>query len=147
MKQLFLFLLVVLTLPVFSQNVTTVVIPLNGSVTSKAADATSITPKWTVQSGNATIANPNSLTTTATVTVGVTIFALTGTDNFGVTSAPALKRVTVVRNNIPPVMNAGKDTTIQLGSSAFIPNKLITNYLVSTENKQGQFFIKIEDIK
>lgn len=158
MKNL-LFLLTFLTVQTFAQ--TTATVQLNGKIVSKAADVKSITVKWTVQSGTATIANPNELSTTATVPVGITVFALTGTDNFGSVSAPALKKVTVYRNNIPPVMDAGQDTTIQLGSSAFVPNrwqmdpgwsqnKLTNNGYTTTSvqyYKQGELTVKIEDVK
>lgn len=127
MKLLFLFLAFV-SVQTFAQ--TTATIPLDGKIVSKASDATSITPKWSVQSGSATIANPNSLNTTAVVPIGVTVFQLIGTDNFGTVSAPAYKKVTVYRNNIPPVMDAGKDTTIQLGSNAFVPNKLSSDLVL-----------------
>lgn len=154
MKHLLFLVFSFLTIQTFAQ--TTATIPLVGTVKSKAADATVTTVKWSVQSGTATIANPNALSTTAVVPVGVTVFSLVGTDNFGTVSAPAYKKVTVIRNNVPPIMDAGSDTTIQLGSSAFVPNKLTYNDLVYRGNtirlsdntyKQGDLIIKIEDLK
>jgi len=155
MKNLIILFFAFLSIQTFAQ--TTATVPLNGTVVSKAADATTVTVKWSIQSGTATIANPNQLSTTAVVPVGVTVFSLVGTDNFGTSSAPAYKKVTVIRNNVPPVMDAGQDTTIQLGSSAFVPNKLMQNDLVLDRNhplkyetgtfQQGDLTIKIEDIK
>ena len=152
MKRLLFLFFAFLTLPTFAQLTATV--PLVGKVVSKAADATTITAKWSVVSGSGTIADQNSLSTTIVVPIGVTVVQLVGTDNFGTASAPAYKKITVIRNNVPPVMDAGQDTTIQLGqSTTYMPN-LISNIRVVANNSktvntiwQGDLMITVEDLK
>ena len=114
-KLLFILLLTSVSFAGFSQTADTT---LRGRLISKAPDATSVSYLWTkVSGGNCTIASPTSLQTDVTgLTVGTYVFQLVGTDNFGVTSLPSRVTVTVNRNAIAPVVNAGADFIIKLGT-------------------------------
>ena len=100
----------------------TTTVTLKGTLVSKAVDATSMTYLWTQVSGSTvTITSPTSLTTTLTnVGTGTYKFQLVGTDNFGVKSLPSFTNVTVNRGVVIPVVDAGADQTITLGSTGFL---------------------------
>ena len=88
---------------------------LHGTLIGKASDVTSVSYQWTRVSGpgTVTIVSPTNLVTDVKgLAIGVHIFQLVATDNFGVKSAPSQVKVTVVRNAQPPVINAGPDITI-----------------------------------
>lgn len=98
---------------------------LQGTLVSKAPDATTVTYKWSKIAGPTagTITTPNSLSTTVTgLENGIYQFELAGTDNFGLTGKDTVQ-VTVVRANIAPKVNAGQDIIIQLGQTSFAPAK------------------------
>lgn len=83
---------------------------LHGTLVSKAPDATSMTYMWTKVSGPAsgTISTPTSLITDIKgLSVGVYVFQLVGTDNFGVSSDPKTVQVTILRPTTKPVVDAG----------------------------------------
>lgn len=112
-KLLFLFLFASISFACFAQTADTT---LRGTLVSKAPDATSVSYLWTKISGpsGGVITSPTSLVTQVTgLPVGVHTFQLVATDNFGVKSAPSQTTITVVRQNIPPVINAGPDIIIQ----------------------------------
>ena len=68
---------------------------LDGSASHAAPGKTLVVTRWTVTSGNAVIANPNILVTSAKVT-GNTIFQLYGQDNDSLW-ATAIKTVTFIK--------------------------------------------------
>lgn len=86
--------------------------------TASDADGTIASTVWSQLSGpaTATITTPSSLTSTVTgLVAGTYVFILTATDNHGAVNSDTM---TVTVNgapaNIPPVSNAGADSTIQL---------------------------------
>lgn len=101
---------------VFAQTVADTT--LHGTLISKAPDATSVNYQWTQISGpSCTILSPTSLQTDIKLlSAGVYVFQLVGTDNFGIASLPKRVTVTVNRNSIAPVVDAGQDFIIKLGS-------------------------------
>lgn len=115
MRKLFLLsALFFLSFAAFSQ--TTADTTFQGTVVSKAPDATIVAYKWTQISGpnTATIGSPNSATTTVSnLVAGVYLFRFTITDNFGF-SGSSDKKVTVNRYSQVPVADAGGDIIIQL---------------------------------
>ena len=118
-KVLFLLLFISITFAAICQTTT---VTLKGTLVSKAQDATSVTYLWTQVGGTSvTITSPTSLTTTVTgVPSGVYKFQLVGTDNFGVKSLPSFINVTVNRGVVLPVVDAGADQTITLGTTSFL---------------------------
>lgn len=118
MKRLFIFLpFLCFSIVAFSQQTTTVT--LIGKLVSKAPDATTVTYIWKHIAGTGgVITSPTSLVTTVTgLPVGIHDFELTGTDNFGA-SGKDITRVTVIRASIPPVIDAGEDQSVNLGSTS-----------------------------
>jgi hypothetical protein len=101
---------------VYTSQAQTADTTISATLVSKAPDATSMTYLWTKVSGPSagTISSPTSLTTNLTgLSVGVYVFQIVGTDNFGVSSVPKQKKVTVLRPGVLPVMDAGPDIIIQ----------------------------------
>lgn len=120
MKRLFIFLsFLCFSIVAFSQQTTTVT--LSGKLISKAPDATTVTYLWKHITGTGgIITSPTSLSTTVTgLPVGIHEFELTGTDNFG-SSGKDVVKVTIIRADMPPVIDAGEDQTIRLGQVTLI---------------------------
>ena len=117
MKKLFTLLFLCFSIAAFSQQTTTVT--LTGKLVSKAPDATTVTYIWKHIAGTGgVITSPTFLITTVTgLPVGIHDFELTGTDNFGA-SGKDITRVTVIRASIPPVIDAGEDQSVNLGSTS-----------------------------
>lgn len=114
-KLLFILLLASIS---FASNAQTADTTLHGRLISKAPDATSVSYQWSkISGGNCTIVSPTSLTTDIKgLTAGTYIFQLVGTDNFGTASLPKRVTVTVQRAAIAPVVDAGQDIIIKLGT-------------------------------
>jgi hypothetical protein len=110
---------------------------LNGTK-SYDPDGTLVSYEWTEVSGpsNAVIGNYNTPTPTVSgLIVGQYIFKLTVTDNYGQTSSDQMI-INVTDSLMPPVANAGADTTIALpanstvldGSGSWARSGKITTY-------------------
>ena len=116
-------------------------VSLNGSQSYVPDGGTIASYNWVQISGAGGITIANSTTATPQVTglqVGQYVFELTVTNSIGV-SASAQVTITVLQGHLPPVANAGSDTTIALpttsitldGSSSYAPSGSITTYLWS----------------
>jgi Secretion system C-terminal sorting domain/PKD domain len=96
---------------------------LNGTK-SYDPDGTLVAYDWTEVSGpsNAVIGNYNTPTPTVSgLIVGQYIFKLTVTDNYGATSSDEMI-INVTDSLMPPVANAGADTTIALPANSSVLN-------------------------
>ena len=115
---------------------------LDGSQSSDA-DGSIAYYSWSEASGSAgiNISNPNTATPEITnMQAGQYVFQLVVTDNKGATDTAVINvtvnAAAVVRNNQPPIANAGKDTTIAIpattailnGSASTDPSGTIANY-------------------
>lgn len=91
-------------------------LPINTvTLNGKASDDGVFTSNWIQIGGpSATITSPASPITTVTgLTPGVSVFRLTATDNNGAVNTDEVQ-VVVLAANIPPLVNAGPDITINL---------------------------------
>ncbi len=114
MKKL-LFLLLICGLS-FASQAQTADTTLKVTLISKAPDVTSVTYQWTKVSGPTagTISTPNQpITVVKDLVVGDYVFQCVAKDNFGVTSAPSVWRIQVIRNAEPPVISAGQDIILK----------------------------------
>lgn len=94
------------------QNITlpTSTATLAGSFTD---DSAGVTVLWTKLSGSGNITTPTSLTSGITgLTAGASVFRLTVTDFYGLTSSDNMTITTA--NQAPPTVSAGADRTLQL---------------------------------
>lgn len=94
------------------QNVTlpTSTATLAGSFTDDSAGVSTL---WSKVSGSGTITSPSSLTSGITgLTAGVSVFRLTVTDYYGLTSTDDMQITTA--SQAPPTVSAGADRTLQL---------------------------------
>lgn len=112
MKRIFFFIALITTCSLVSQAQTDTT--LNGKLVSKDTRVTSINYQWTKVSGptGGNITSPGSLVTRITgLVVGVYVYELDATDNFGTKAAPSRTTVTVFKPD-DLIINAGPDQTI-----------------------------------
>lgn len=112
MKKLFTILFLMFACTAFTQTTT---FHLKGIVKAKASDATIVSYKWVRISGPAvTIVNPNTTETDVNgAVVGIYQFEFSATDNFGLTGRDTTQ-ITITRDGIPPIVDAGADQNMAL---------------------------------
>ncbi|MBS1666433.1 MAG: T9SS type A sorting domain-containing protein, partial [Bacteroidetes bacterium] len=116
-------------------------VSLNGSQSYVPNGGTIASYNWVQTSGSGGITITNATTATPQASglqVGQYVFQLTVTNSLGISSS-AQVTITVLQGNLPPVANAGNDTTIALpttsitldGSTSYAPSGSIITYLWS----------------
>lgn len=100
-----------------------IILPTSATVLSGSGtdpDGTIATYKWELLSGTATIASPNTASTSVTgmTTTGIRVFRLTVTDNGGVSSFDDIIVTVTAPINQVPIVSAGANQTITLPTNS-----------------------------
>jgi hypothetical protein len=103
----------------FASSAQTADTTLHGSLISKAPEATSVSFTWSQVSGpvTAVFSDVHALQPVVSkLPMGHYVFQLVGVDNFGVASTPSQVQVDVTGSGTKPVVYAGDNFILKLGS-------------------------------